>query len=191
MGLSTWVLNRITWFYVGFVFVSFALLLWLFISGYLTIYTGLPLPYFMLYTTGNVAITALVTMIVILGLYVYLGIVLIRSGFSRGYVPIGFVASIIIGMVLILTGQFVAAVVFLIIALVLQIGSYAVLTSIATNKVSMYMWLIGALLILAAAILTMINRLLVNYIEAVIQSLSILACTVEVWSIMGKRDRIR
>ncbi|WP_069806870.1 hypothetical protein [Vulcanisaeta thermophila] len=191
MGLSTWALNRVAWFYVGFVMVNFASLLWLFISGYLTIYTGLPLPYFTLYTTGNVAITALVTMAIILSLYAYLGIVLIRSGLNRGYIPMVFVASIIVGTALILAGQFIAAVAVLIIALVSQIGSYAVLTSIATNKASMYMWLMGTLLMLAAVILAIINRLLVNYVDAVIQSLSILACTVEVWSIMGKRDQVR
>ncbi|WP_252900328.1 hypothetical protein [Vulcanisaeta sp. JCM 14467] len=87
--------------------------------------------------------------------------------------------------------QFIAAIVVLIIALALLIGNYAVLTSIATHRASMYMWLTSTLLIIAAAILAVIRSPLVNYVGATIQSLSILACAIEVWSIMGRQGQAR
>ncbi|GAB6943743.1 hypothetical protein JCM14467A_05250 [Vulcanisaeta sp. JCM 14467] len=184
-------LNRLAWFYVGFVLVNFASLLWLFISSYLTIYTDLPLPYFMLYIPNNIAIVALVTLALILGLYTYMGVTLVRGGFSRGYVPVFFTASVVVGLALLLIRQFIAAIVVLIIALALLIGNYAVLTSIATHRASMYMWLTSTLLIIAAAILAVIRSPLVNYVGATIQSLSILACAIEVWSIMGRQGQAR
>ncbi|WP_054841713.1 hypothetical protein [Vulcanisaeta distributa] len=190
MDVDTKMLNRLVWFYVGFVIVNFASLLWLFITSYLTIYTDIPLPYFMLYIPSNIAILALITLALILGLYTYLGIVLIRDGLERGgYVPAAFVAAIIIGIVLLFTKQFMASVIFLIIALALMVGVYAVLTSIATHRASRYMWLASALLIIVAVILAFVSRLVVNYVGATIQSLSILACAIEVWSIMGKPSK--
>ncbi|WP_243675740.1 hypothetical protein [Vulcanisaeta distributa] len=84
MGIDAKTLDRLVWFYVGFVVVNFASLLWLFITSYLTIYTDIPLPYFMLYIPSNIAILALITLALILGLYTYLGIVLIRGGLERG-----------------------------------------------------------------------------------------------------------
>lgn len=185
------VLGGLVWFYVGFVFVNFATLLWLFISSYLTIYTDLPLPYFMLYIPSNIAIAALIAASAILALYVYLGIVLIRGGLNRGYVPVAFAASVIMGITLILVGQFMAALASLVIALALMIGSYAVLTSVATHRASRYMWLASTLLIVAALILTVISRALMNYVGAAIQSLSILACAIETWSIMARQGRAR
>ncbi len=126
----------------------------------------------------------------ILGLYTYLGIVLIRGGLERGgYVPAAFVAAIIIGIVLLFIRQFVASVIFLIIALSLMVGVYAVLMSIATHRASRYMWLASALLIIVAVILVFVSRSVINYVGATIQSLSILACAIEVWSIMGKPSK--
>ena len=186
MGVSTKMLGKLVWFYVGFVLVNFASLLWLFITSYLTIYTDIPLPYFMLYIPSNIAMLALITLALILGLYVYLGVVLIRSGLDRGYVPIAFVVFIVVGIALLLIKQFVASIAFLIIVLALLVGNYGVLTSIATHRASRYMWLVSALLIIAAVILALINRSVVNYVGATIQSLSILACAIEVWSIMGR-----
>ncbi|ADY02211.1 hypothetical protein VMUT_2012 [Vulcanisaeta moutnovskia 768-28] len=186
MGVSTKMLGKLVWFYVGFVLVNFASLLWLFITSYLTIYTDIPLPYFMLYIPSNIAMLALITLALILGLYIYLGVVLIRSGLDRGYVPIAFVVFIVVGIALLLIKQFVASIAFLIIALALLVSNYGVLTSIATHRASRYMWLVGALLIIAAVILALINRSVVNYVGATIQSLSILACAIEVWSIMGR-----
>lgn len=191
MGIDAKTLDRLVWFYVGFVVVNFASLLWLFITSYLTIYTDIPLPYFMLYIPSNIAILALITLALILGLYTYLGIVLIRGGLERGgYVPTAFVAAIIIGIVLLFTRQFMASATFLIIALVLMVGVYAVLMSIATHRASRYMWLASALLIIVAVILAFVNRSVVNYVGgATIQSLSILACAIEVWSIMGRSSQ--
>ncbi|MGC9153639.1 MAG: hypothetical protein ACP5GY_07915 [Vulcanisaeta sp.] len=179
-------LNRLVWFYAGFVIVNFASLLWLFISSYLTIYTDIPLPYFMLYIPSNIAMLALITLALILGLYVYLGVVLIRSGLDRGYVPIAFVVFIVVGIALLIIRQLVASIAFLVIALALLVGNYGVLTSIATHRASRYMWLVSALLIIAVVMLALINRSVVNYVGATIQSLSILACAIEVWSIMGR-----
>jgi uncharacterized membrane protein len=186
MGVSTKMLGRLVWFYVGFVVVNFASLLWLFITSYLTIYTDIPLPYFMLYIPSNIAVLALITLALILGLYTYLGITLVRNGLERGYVPIAFTAAMIIGLALLLIRQFIASVISLIIALALMIGIYAVLTSIATHKASRYMWLVSTVLIIAVIVLILVNRSVINYVGATIQLLSILACAIEVWSIMGR-----
>ena len=191
MGLGARLLGRLVWFYVGFVVVNFVSLLWLFISSYLTVYTDLPLPYFMLYIPSNIAIVALVTLALILGLYTYMGVTLMRGGFSRGYVPVFFTASVVVGLALLLIRQFIAAVTVLIIALALMISNYAVLMSIATHRASMYMWLTSTLLIIAAVILAMIRSPFVSYVGATIQSLSILACAIEVWSIMGRQGQAK
>ncbi|WP_243675739.1 hypothetical protein [Vulcanisaeta distributa] len=78
--------------------------------------------------------------------------------------PTAFVAAIIIGIVLLFTRQFMASATFLIIALVLMVGVYAVLMSIATHRASRYMWLASALLIIVAVILAFVNRSVVNYV---------------------------
>ncbi|WP_052885778.1 hypothetical protein [Vulcanisaeta distributa] len=189
MGLNTKVLSRLAWFYTGFVIVNFASLLWLFITSYLTIYTDIPLPYFMLYIPSNIAVLALITLALILGLYVYLGVVLIRGGLERGYVPTAFAAAMVIGIVLLFIRQFIASLISLIIALALMVGVYAVLTSIATHRASRYMWLVSTLLIIVTVILALISRSVVNYVVATIQSLSILACAIEVWLIMGRQSQ--
>ncbi len=189
MGLNAKVIDRLVWFYTGFVIVNFASLLWLFITSYLTIYTDIPLPYFMLYIPSNIAVLALITLALILGLYVYLGIVLIRGGLGRGYVPTIFAAAMVIGIILLFIGQFIASLISLIIALALMVGVYAVLTSVATHRASRYMWLVSTLLIIATVILALISRSVVNYVVATIQSLSILACAIEVWSIMGRQSQ--
>ncbi len=105
--------------------------------------------------------------------------------------PTAFAAAMVIGIVLLFIRQFIASLISLIIALALMVGVYAVLTSIATHRASRYMWLVSTLLIIAAVILALISKSVVNYVAATIQSLSILACAIEVWSIMGSKAKVQ
>ncbi len=189
MSLGARVLNRLVWFYVGFVLVNFAALLWIFMSSYLTVYAGLPLPYFMLYTPGNVAAADLVVLALVLVLYVYLGVVLVLSGLGRGYVPIMFALTVIAGAALLLANLLTALIIDLIIALALLIGNYGVLMSIAVHRASRYMWLVGALLIIATVTLAIIGKPISDYAETTAQSLSILACAIEAWVITGRQGK--
>ena len=189
MSLDARAINRLAWFYVGFVLINFATLLWVFMSSYLTMYTDLPLPYFMLYAPGNMVTVTLVVLALTLGLYIYLGITLVLGGLGRGYIPIIFALTVIASIALLLTGLLTALIAPLIVALTLLIVNYGVLTSIAIHRASRYMWLAGALLIIVAIMLAIIDRPIADHVETTVQSLSILACAIEAWAIMGKQSK--
>jgi len=89
------------WFYVGFVLVSFASSLWLLLSSVLTV-IPISLPYWLLYTPGNMVRAGVVVVALMLALYTYLGVVLVLGKLSRGFVPITMVIAFVIGFALLL-----------------------------------------------------------------------------------------
>jgi len=92
------------WFYVGFVFASFASSLWLLLSSVLTV-MPIPLPYWLLYTPGNTATAGIIVTALMLALYTYLGIALVLGKLLRGLVPIIMVTAFIIGLALLLANN--------------------------------------------------------------------------------------
>jgi hypothetical protein len=110
------------WFYVGFVLVSFASSLWLLLSSVLTV-MPIPLPYWLLYTPGNIVTAGSLLWLLMLALYTYLGVVLVLSKMNRGFVPITMVIVFIIGIALLLVRQVIPALAILVIAYVMLIGT--------------------------------------------------------------------
>jgi hypothetical protein len=174
------------WFYAGFVFVSFASSLWLLLSSVLTV-MPIPLPYWLLYTPGNVVTAGVVVAALMLALYTYLGVVLVLGRMNRGFVPITMVTSFAIGFALLLARLAIPALVILVIAYVMLIGTYAVLISVATTRASKALWGV------AAIILTLIPPILVggglavmNYIKymaLIEQATAIIASAIETWKL--------
>jgi len=172
------------WFYAGFVFVSFASSLWLFLSSVLTV-MPIPLPYWFLYTPGNIVTAGVVVVALMLVLYAYLGVVLVLSKMSRGFVPITMVIAFIIGIALLLVRQAIPALAVLVIAYVMLIGTYIVITSVATTRASKALWGI------ATMILALIPPILVSggpavidyakYMAIIEQAAAIMASAVEAW----------
>jgi hypothetical protein len=178
--------KSLLWFYVGFVLVSFASSLWLLLSSVLTV-MPIPLPYWLLYTPGNIVVAGIIVMVVMLVLYAYLGVSLIINGLRRGFIPMVMVIAFVIGFALLLAGLAIPALVILVIAYVMLIGTYAVLISVATTRASKALWGV------ATIILTLIPPILVGGGPAVIdyvkymaiteQSAAIIASAVEAWKL--------
>jgi len=174
------------WFYVGFVLVSFASSLWLLLSSVLTV-TPISLPYWLLYTPGNIVAAGVVVAALMLTLYTYLGVVLVLSKLSRGFVPITMVFAFVIGFALLLVRQAIPALVILVIAYVMLIGTYIVIISVATTRASKALWAI------ATIILTLIPPILiggglavidyVKYMALIEQATAIIASAVEAWKL--------
>jgi len=172
------------WFFVGFVFVNFASSLWLLLSSVLTI-TPIPLPYWLLYTPGNIVTAGIIVASLMLALYAYLGVALVLNKMHRGLVPIIMVTAFIIGLALLLAKLAIPALAALIIAYLMLIGTYAVLISIATTRASKALWAT------ATIILTLIPPILIggglavmNYIRYMAiteQTMAIMASAVEAW----------
>ena len=172
------------WFFVGFVFVNFASSLWLLLSSVLTI-TPIPLPYWLLYTPGNIVTAGIIVAALMLVLYAYLGVALVLGKLLRGLVPIIMVTAFIIGLALLLAKLAIPALAALIIAYLMLIGTYAVLISIATTRASKALWAT------ATIILTLIPPILIggglavmNYIRYMAiteQTMAIMASAVEAW----------
>ena len=172
------------WFYVGFVFASFASSLWLLLSSVLTI-TPIPLPYWLLYTPGNIVTAGIIVASLMLALYTYLGIALVLSKLLRGLVPIIMVTAFTVGLALLLAKLAIPALAALITAYLMLIGTYAVLISIATTRASKALWA------MATIILTLIPPILIggglavmNYIRYMAiteQTMAIMASAVEAW----------
>jgi len=99
------------WFFVGFVFVSFASSLWLLLSSVLTV-MPIPLPYWLLYTPGNMVTAGVVVAALMLVLYTYLGVVLVLGKMNRGFVPITMVIAFVIGFALLLARLAIPALVY-------------------------------------------------------------------------------
>ncbi len=174
------------WFYAGFVFVSFASSLWLFLSSVLTV-MPIPLPYWFLYTPGNVVTAGVVVIALMLVLYTYLGVVLVLGRMNRGFVPITMVIAFVIGFTLLLVRQAIPALVILVIAYVMLIGTYAVLISVATTRASKALWAIATIIltltppILIGGGLAVIDY--VKYMAITEQATAIIASAVEAWKL--------
>ena len=179
-------IKSLFWFFVGFVLVSFASSLWLFLSSVLTV-MPIPLPYWLLYTPSNIVVAGVVVAVLMLVLYTYLGVSLVINGLRRGFIPITMVIAFIIGSALLLARLAIPALAILVIVYVMLIGTYAVLISVATTRASKALWAI------ATIILTLIPPILIggglavmNYIKymAIIeQATAIIASAIETWKL--------
>jgi hypothetical protein len=172
------------WFYFGFVFVNFASSLWLLLSSVLTV-MPMPLPYWLLYTPGNIATAGIIVTALMLALYAYLGVALILNKLNRGFIPITMVIAFTIGIALLLVRQAIPALAILVIAYVILIGTYAVLISVTTSRASKALWGVATIIlalippILIGGGLTVINY--IRYMALVEQAMAIMASAVEAW----------
>jgi len=174
------------WFFVGFVFVSFASSLWSLLSSVLTV-MPIPLPYWLLYTPGNIVAAGVVVAALMLVLYAYLGVVLVLGRMNRGFVPITMVIAFIIGFALLLAGLAIPALVILVIAYVMLIGTYIVITSVATSRASKALWGVATIIltlmppILVGGGLAVMNY--IKYMALIEQATAIIASAVEAWKL--------
>ena len=174
------------WFYAGFVFVSFASSLWSLLSSVLTV-MPIPLPYWFLYTPGNIVAAGVVVAALMLALYTYLGVVLVLSKLSRGFVPITMVIAFIIGMVLLLVRLAIPALIMVIIAYVMLIGTYIVIISVATTRASKALWGVATIILaLIPPILVGGGPAVIDYVKYMAiteQAAAIMASAVEAWKL--------
>jgi len=174
------------WFYADFVFVSFAFSLWSLLSSVLTVMPIL-LPYWLLYTPGNMVRAGVVVAALMLALYTYLGVVLVLSKMNRGFVPITMVIAFTIGFALLLAKLAIPALAVLAVAYVLLVGTYIVIISTATSRASKALWGV------ATIILTLIPPILiggglavidyVKYMAITEQATAIIASAIETWKL--------
>jgi hypothetical protein len=179
-------IKSLLWFYVGFVLVSFASSLWLLLSSVLTV-TPISLPYWLLYTPGNIVVAGVVVVVLMLVLYTYLGVSLVINGLRRGFIPMVMVFAFVIGFALLLARLVIPALAVLVIAYVMLIGTYIVIISVATTRASKALWAI------ATIILTLIPPILiggglavidyVKYMAITEQATAITASAVEAWKL--------
>jgi len=174
------------WFYVGFVLVSFASSLWLLLSSVLTV-MPIPLPYWFLYTPGNIVAAGVVVAALMLALYTYLGVSLVLGKLSRGFVPITMVIAFVIGFALLLAELAIPALAVLAVAYVMLVGTYAVLISVATSRASKALWGVATMIlalippILVGGGLAVIYY--VKYMAIIEQATAIMASAVEAWKL--------
>jgi hypothetical protein len=172
------------WFFVGFVFVSFASSLWLLLSSVLTV-MPIPLPYWLLYTPGNVVTAGMIVVALMLALYAYLGASLVINGLRRGFIPMVMVFAFVIGFALLLVRQAIPALVILVIAYVMLIGTYIVIISTATSRASKALWEAAAMVLALIPPMLMIGGLIVidyvRYMAITEQAMTITASAVEAW----------
>jgi len=185
--VSTMAVRSLLWFYVGFVLVNFASSLWLLLSSVLTV-MPIPLPYWLLYTPGNMVRAGVVVAALMLVLYAYLGVVLVLGKLSRGFVPIIMVIAFVIGFALLLARLAIPALTIMVItAYVMLIGTYAVLISVATSRASKALWGVATMIlalippILVGGGLAVIYY--VKYMAIIEQATAIMASAVEAWKL--------
>jgi hypothetical protein len=178
--------KSLLWFFVGFVFVSFASSLWLLLSSVLTV-MPIPLPYWLLYTPGNIVTAGIIVMVVMLALYAYLGVVLVLSKLHRGFVPIIMVFAFVIGFALLLVRQAIPALAVLVIAYVMLIGTYIVITSVATTRASKALWGVATMILaLIPPILVGGGPAVIDYVKYMAiteQAAAIIASAIETWKL--------
>ena len=178
--------KSLLWFYVGFVLVSFASSLWLLLSSVLTV-MPIPLPYWLLYTPGNVVTAGMIVVALMLVLYTYLGVVLVLGRMNRGFVPITMVIAFTIGSALLLAKLAIPALIMVIIAYVILIGTYAVLISVAISRASKALWGVATMIlalippILVGGGLAVIDY--VKYMAITEQATAIIASAIEAWKL--------
>ena len=174
------------WFYAGFVFVSFASSLWSLLSSVLTV-MPIPLPYWFLYTPGNIVAAGAIVMALMLALYTYLGVSLVINGLRRGFIPITMVIAFVIGFALLLARLAIPALVILVIAYVMLIGTYIVIVSTATSRASKALWGVATIIlalippILIGGGLAVIDY--VKYMAITEQATAIIASAIETWKL--------
>ncbi|WP_156519837.1 hypothetical protein, partial [Caldivirga sp. MU80] len=145
----------------------------------------MPLPYWLLYTPGNIATAGIIVTVLMLALYTYLGVALVLSKLLRGLVPIIMVIAFTIGLALLLAKLAIPALAALIIAYLMLIGTYSVLTSIATTRASKALWATATIIltlippILIGGGLAVINY--IKYMALVEQATAIMASAAEAW----------
>ena len=172
------------WFYFGFVFVGFASSLWSLLTSILTV-MPMPLPYWLLYTPGNIVTAGIIVAALMLALYTYLGIALVLNKMNRGFIPITMVIAFTIGITLLLAKLAIPALVILVIAYVMLIGTYAVLISVTTTRTSKALWGVATIIlaltppILIGGGLAVINY--IRYMALVEQAMAIMASAIEAW----------
>jgi ABC-type multidrug transport system permease subunit len=177
-------IKSLFWFYVGFVLVSFASSLWLFLSSVLTV-MPIPLPYWLLYTLSNIVAAGVVVAALMLVLYTYLGVSLVINGLRRGFIPMVMVFAFVIGFALLLVRQAIPALIMIIIAYVMLIGTYIVIISVATSRASKALWEAAAMVLALIPPMLMIGGLIVidyvRYMAITEQATTITASAVEAW----------
>jgi len=172
------------WFFVGFVFVGFASSLWSLLTSILTV-MPMPLPYWLLYTPGNIATAGIIVTALMPALYTYLGVALVLGKLLRGLVPIIMVTAFTIGLALLLAKLAIPALVILVIAYVMLIGTYTVLISVTTSRASKALWGVAAMVlalmppILIGGGLTVMNY--IRYMAITEQTMAITASAIETW----------
>ncbi|MFP3281550.1 MAG: hypothetical protein RXR39_01030 [Caldivirga sp.] len=145
----------------------------------------MPLPYWLLYTPGNIATAGIIVTVLMLALYTYLGIALVLNKMHRGFIPITMVIAFTIGITLLLVRQAIPALVILVIAYVMLIGTYAVLISVAVSRASKALWGVATIIlalippILIGGGLAVINY--IRYMAITEQTMAITASAVEAW----------
>ena len=179
-------IKSLLWFYVGFVLVSFASSLWLLLSSVLTV-TPISLPYWLLYTPGNIVVAGVVVIALMLVLYAYLGVVLVLSKMNRGFIPIIMVIAFVIGSALLLARLAIPALAVLVIAYVMLIGTYIVIISTATTRASRALWGVATMIlalippILIGGGLAVMNY--IKYMALIEQATAIIASAIETWKL--------
>jgi hypothetical protein len=147
----------------------------------------IPLPYWLLYTPGNMVRAGVVVVALMLALYTYLGVVLVLGKMNRGFIPITMVIAFTIGFALLLAKLAIPALVILVIAYVMLIGTYAVLISVATTRASKALWGVAAIIltltppILIGGGLAVIDY--VRYMAIIEQATAIIASAIETWKL--------
>jgi hypothetical protein len=139
----------------------------------------IPLPYWLLYTPGNIVTAGIIVIALMLVLYAYLGVVLVLSKMNRGFIPITMVIAFTIGSALLLARLAIPALIMVIIAYVMLIGTYAVLISVAISRASRALWGV------ATMILALIPPILVGGGPAVIDYVKYMAITEQATAIMA------
>jgi hypothetical protein len=145
----------------------------------------IPLPYWLLYTPGNIVTAGIIVAALMLALYTYLGIALVLNKMNRGFIPITMVTAFTIGIALLLVRQAIPALAALITAYLMLIGTYAVLISIATTRASKALWATATIILTLIPPILMAGRLAVmnyiRYMALVEQAMAITASAVEAW----------
>jgi hypothetical protein len=147
----------------------------------------IPLPYWLLYTPGNVVTAGVVVAALMLALYTYLGVVLVLGKMGRGFVPITMVIAFVIGFALLLARLAIPALIMVIIAYVMLIGTYIVIISVATTRASKALWGVATIIltltppILIGGELAVIDY--VKYMAITEQATTIIASAIETWKL--------
>ena len=172
------------WFFVCFVLVGFASSLWSLLTSILTV-MPMPLPYWLLYTPGNIATAGIIVTALMLALYAYLGVALVLNKMNRGFIPITMVIAFTIGITLLLVRQAIPALAILVIAYVMLIGTYIVITSVTTSRTSKALWGVATIILaLIPPILIGGGLAVMNYIRYMAiteQTMAIMASAIEAW----------